>query len=149
LIGNISHLKLPSTEQAAVDPVDTKVLELMLEGARPGVIFGKKGVHIKELCKTYNVTARFTKAGTDRQKYFYDDPVLVVISAPVGHDQDISQFEDALTKHVESVKKKEKKHSENVSNAYVYHSCEKSSMVYMLAVKVTMMLILQCISTDI
>jgi len=117
LIGNVSRLKFPSTEQAAADPVDTKVMELMLEGARPGVIFGKKGVHIKELCNSYNVTARFTKAGADRQKYFYDDPVLVVISAPVGHDQDISHFEDALTKHVESVKKKEKKHRENVSSA--------------------------------
>jgi len=115
LLGNTSRLKLPSKEQTSADPVDTKVIELMLEGARPGVIFGKKGVHIKELCNTHNVTARFTQAGADRQKYFYDDPVLVVISAPVGHDQDISRFEDALIKHVENVKKKEKKHREDVS----------------------------------
>ena len=118
MTGNVSRLKPPSIEQTVSEPVDTKVMELTLEEARPGVIFGKKGVHIKKLCETYNVTARFTKAGADRQKYFYDDPVLVVISAPVGHDQDIAQFEGALMKHVEIVKKKEKKHREDVSSVF-------------------------------
>lgn len=98
-------------------PVESKAIEISLEEARLGRVIGKNGIHIKALCKAYNVTARVTKADNDtlgRQKMIYDRNVLVVVSAPVGHDQDILKFEKALVEHVKIVKKKEKKHKQEV-----------------------------------
>lgn len=49
----------------------------------------------------------------------HDNDVLVLVSAPVGHSQDILKFEKAFVEHVEIVKKKEKKHKNEV-NVYTY-----------------------------
>ena len=105
-------------------PVDTKAIEVSLEDARLGRVIGKNGVHIKALCKAYNVTARVTKAADDepgRRKMIYDSNVVVLVSAPVGHDQDIQKFEKAFVEHVDIVKKKEKKHKEQVRACV--HAC--------------------------
>ena len=100
------------------DPVDTKAIEVALEDARLGRVIGKNGVHIKALCKAYNVTAKVTRATTadepGRRKMIYDQNVLVLVSAPVGHDQDVLKFEKAFVEHVDIVKKAEKKHKEQV-----------------------------------
>ena len=108
------------------EPIDTKAIEVSLEDARLGLVIGKNGVHIKALCKAYNVTARVTKAANDepgRRKRIYDQNVLVLMSAPVGHDQDILKFEKAFVEHVEIVKKKEKKHNEQVCVCVCLSAC--------------------------
>jgi len=105
-------------DTVVAQPVENKAIEISLEEARLGRVIGKNGIHIKTLCKAYNVTARVTKANNNdslgRQKMIYDSNVLVLVSAPVGHDQDILKFEKAFVEHVEIVKKKEKKHKEQV-----------------------------------
>ena len=114
-VGNFGRLASPET--VVPEPVDTKAIEVSLEDARLGRVIGKNGVHIKALCKAYNVTARVTKPGGDergRQRRIYDENVLVLVSSPVGHDQDILKFEKALIEHVSIVKKKEKKHKAQV-----------------------------------
>ena len=114
-VGNFGRLVPPET--VVPEPVDTKAIEVSLEDARLGRVIGKNGVHIKALCKAYNVTARVTKPGGDergRQRRIYDENVLVLVSSPVGHDQDILKFEKALMEHVGIVKKKEKKHKAQV-----------------------------------
>lgn len=106
-----------SSETVVTEPVETKAIEVSLEDARLGRVIGKNGIHIKALCKAYNVMAKITKAADDkpgRQKRIYDSNVLVLVSAPPGQDQDILKFEKAFVEHVEIVKKKEKKHREQV-----------------------------------
>ena len=109
---------MASSETVVAEPVDTKAIEVSLEEARLGRVIGKNGIHIKALCKAYNVTARLTKAADNesrRRKMIYDKNVLVLVSAPMGHDQDILKFEKAFVEHVQIVKKKEKKHKEQVT----------------------------------
>ena len=103
--------------KVVAEPVETKAIEVLLEDARLGRVIGKNGVHIRALCKAYSVTAKVTKtADSDRgrQKMIYDNNVLVLVSAPTGHEQDIMKFEKAFVEHVEIVKKKERKHKQQV-----------------------------------
>ena len=103
--------------KVVAEPVETKAIEVLLEDARLGRVIGKNGVHIRALCKAYSVTAKVTKtADSDRgrQKMIYDNNVLVLVSAPTGHEQDIMKFEKAFVEHVEIVKKKERKHKRQV-----------------------------------
>lgn len=121
ILGNVE--RLASSDTVSVKPIETKTIEVSLEEARLGRLIGKKGIHIKALSQAYNVTARITRTANDtpgRRKMIFDSNVKVLVSAPTGHDQDILKFEKAFVEHVEIVKKKEKKHKEEVINSVVY-----------------------------
>lgn len=118
--------RLVTPQMVVAEPVETKVIEVSLEEARLGRVIGKNGVHIKALCKAYNVTAKVTKAAADaggRRKMIYDNNVLVLVSAPIGHEQDLHKFEKAFVEHVKIVKKKETKHKQQVKTLCMLLSC--------------------------